>query len=88
MIAAAISATARSAADRRPAAPALHLGAELQFQNTVMVRGGFDGGYGGFDNLNATAGAGLRFRGLGFDYAYLHHESFDATHRVSVLADF
>jgi hypothetical protein len=65
----------------------LHVGAEAQFQNTVMVRGGFDGGR-GFDQLNATAGAGLRFRSLGFDYAYLHHESFDATHRVSALVDF
>jgi hypothetical protein len=65
----------------------IHAGAELQFQNTVMVRGGVDGGR-GFDTLNATAGAGLRFRSLGFDYAYLHHESFDATHRVSVLANF
>jgi hypothetical protein len=65
----------------------LHLGAELQFQNVVMVRGGMDGGR-GFDQLNYTAGAGLRFRGLGFDYAYLHHDDFDATHRVSVLAEF
>ena len=65
----------------------IHLGAELQFQKTVMVRGGVDGGR-GFDQLYATAGAGLRFRSLGFDYAYLHHEDFDATHRVSVLADF
>lgn len=65
----------------------LHLGAELQFQNTVMVRGGFDGGR-GFDTVYATAGAGLRFRGLGFDYAYLHHEAFDATHRVSALVNF
>jgi hypothetical protein len=65
----------------------IHVGAELQFQNTVMVRGGIDGGR-GFDELNATAGAGLRFRGFGFDYAYLHHESFDATHRVSALVDF
>lgn len=65
----------------------LHFGAEAQFQETVMVRGGIDGGR-GFDQLNATAGAGLRFRGFGFDYAYLHHEDFDATHRVSALVDF
>jgi hypothetical protein len=69
----------------------VHAGAELQFQNTVMVRGGLDGGR-GFDELNPTAGAGLRFTsfgvGFGFDYAYLHHDAFDATHRVSVLADF
>jgi hypothetical protein len=59
----------------------LHLGAELQFQEKVMVRGGVDGG-------NPTAGAGVRVGFLGFDYAYLHHDAFEATHRVSVLADF
>jgi len=59
----------------------LHLGAELQFQEKVMVRGGVDGG-------NPTAGAGVRVSFLGFDYAYLHHDAFEATHRVSVLADF
>jgi hypothetical protein len=59
----------------------LHLGAELNFQDRVMVRGGLDGG-------NETAGAGIRVGFLGFDYAYLHHDDFDATHRVSVLADF
>jgi len=59
----------------------LHLGAELAFQNTVMVRGGLDG-------ENPTTGAGIRFRSLGFDYAYLHHDDFEATHRVSLLADF
>lgn len=67
----------------------LHLGMEVQFQNTVMVRAGIDGGRGwDSDNLGKTAGAGLRFRGLGFDYAYLHHADFDATHRVSALVDF
>ena len=46
-----------------------------------MVRGGLDTG-------NWTAGAGLKISFLGFDYAYLHHDNFEATHRVSVLADF
>jgi hypothetical protein len=59
----------------------LHVGGELQFQERVMVRGGIDSG-------NPTAGAGVRFSFLGFDYAYLHHDDFEATHRVSVLADF
>lgn len=59
----------------------LHIGGELQFQERVMVRGGLDGG-------NPTAGAGVRFAFLGFDYAYLHHDDFEATHRVSVLAEF
>jgi hypothetical protein len=59
----------------------LHAGAELRFQDKVMVRGGNDSG-------NWTAGAGLVIKFLGFDYAYLHHDEFDATHRVSVLANF
>jgi hypothetical protein len=59
----------------------VHAGAELRFQEKVMVRGGLDAG-------NWTAGAGLKIRFLGFDYAYLHHDDFEATHRVSVLADF
>jgi hypothetical protein len=59
----------------------VHAGAELRFQEKVMVRGGIDAG-------NWTAGAGLLIKFLGFDYAYLHHDDFDATHRVSVLANF
>ena len=59
----------------------VHVGAELKFQEKVMVRGGLYSG-------NPTTGAGLRLGFIGFDYAYLHHDDFDATHRVSVLADF
>jgi hypothetical protein len=59
----------------------IHAGAELRFQEKVMVRGGVDSG-------NWTAGAGLLIKFIGFDYAYLHHDDFDATHRVSVLANF
>jgi hypothetical protein len=59
----------------------LHFGGELVFQDRVMVRGGIDAG-------NPTAGAGLRIGFLGFDYAYLHHDDFEATHRVSALANF
>lgn len=59
----------------------LHVGLELHFQEKVMVRGGVDA-------ENPTAGAGLRLGFLGFDYAYLHHDDFEATHRVSVLGDF
>jgi hypothetical protein len=59
----------------------LHFGSELQFQDKVMVRGGYDAG-------NATAGAGFRFGVLGFDYAYLHHDDFESTHRVSGLVNF
>ena len=59
----------------------LHLGAELSFQDHVMIRGGLDG-------ENATAGAGVYFAMVGLDYAYLHHDAFEATHRVSILANF
>lgn len=59
----------------------LHVGAELSFQEKVMVRGGLDAD-------NYTAGAGIYFGIIGLDYAYLHHDSFEATHRVSVLANF
>lgn len=59
----------------------IHTGAEVQFQEVVFVRGGFDSNW---DNY--TAGAGVRVSFLEFDYAYLHHDDFEATHRVSVLA--
>ena len=59
----------------------LHLGAELSFDDRVMIRGGVDGS-------NPTAGAGLYFSAVGLDYAYLHHDDFEATHRVSLLANF
>ncbi len=59
----------------------IHAGAELRFQEKVMVRGGVDSG-------NWTAGAGLLIKFIGFDYAYLHHDDFESTHRVSVLANF
>jgi hypothetical protein len=59
----------------------IHAGAELRFQEKVMVRGGVDSG-------NWTAGAGLLVKFIGFDYAYLHHDDFESTHRVSLLANF
>ena len=59
----------------------LRLGLELSFQDKVMIRGGLDA-------ENPTAGAGLYFGMFGFDYAYLHHDAFESTHRVSLLATF
>jgi hypothetical protein len=59
----------------------VHVGAELSFQEKVMIRGGLDA-------ANYTAGAGLYFGVIGLDYAYLHRDEFEATHRVSVLANF
>jgi hypothetical protein len=61
----------------------LHLGAEIIFQERVMVRGGLDAG-------NPSAGAGLRIGIVGLDYAYLHFDDdyFESTHRVSAQVDF
>jgi long-subunit fatty acid transport protein len=59
----------------------LRFGTELVFQEKVMVRGGFDSG-------NPTAGAGFRVGIVGFDYAYLHHDFFESTHRISGQVDF
>jgi hypothetical protein len=65
----------------------LHFGAELSFQDHVMIRGGLDGA-GAETGMNPTAGAGVYFGMFGLDYAYLHHDAFEATHRVSILASF
>jgi len=59
----------------------VHLGAELLLQEKVMVRGGLDAG-------NPTAGAGFRIGPIGLDYAYLHHDDFEATHRISGQVEF
>jgi hypothetical protein len=65
----------------------LHVGLELSFQDHVMIRGGLDG-----EDLDGgvkeTAGAGVYFGMFGLDYAYLKHDAFDASHRVSILASF
>lgn len=64
-----------------------HFGMEMNFQDRVMVRGGFDSG-------NPAVGAGFRVGFLGFDYAYLNHnddetpDALESTHRVSALAEF
>jgi hypothetical protein len=65
----------------------LHFGMELSFQDHVMLRGGLDGA-GAEEGMNETAGAGVYFGMFGLDYAYLHHDAFEATHRVSILASF
>jgi hypothetical protein len=56
-------------------------GLEYWYARTVAARVGMDAG-------DLTAGAGLRVRGLGADYAYLSSEEFDATHRVSASVRF
>ncbi len=65
----------------------LHFGLELNFQDHVMLRGGLDGAA-AETGMNETAGAGVYFGMFGLDYAYLHHDAFEATHRVSILASF
>lgn len=65
----------------------LHFGLELSFQEHVMLRGGLDGAA-AETGMNETAGAGVYFGMFGLDYAYLHHDAFEATHRVSILASF
>ena len=56
-------------------------GAEYWYRETVALRLGSD-------QSNLTAGAGVRYKSLGVDYAYLDHEDLDATHRVSALFRF
>lgn len=56
-------------------------GVEYWFRNTVALRAGSDSG-------NFTAGAGVRYKQVGADYAYLSHDQLDATHRISALIRF
>jgi hypothetical protein len=56
-------------------------GAEYWFHKTVALRVGSDAG-------NFTAGAGVRYKRVGADYAYLSHDELDSTHRVSALVRF
>jgi len=63
-----------------------HFGAEVLIRDIVALRGGMDMG-------RPTAGMGIMLRdfgpwhmSLGLDYALLHHDEFDMTHRVSLLA--
>jgi len=51
-------------------------GLEYWFQRTVALRVGMDAG-------NMTAGAGLRASRFGVDYAFVGHDEFDDSHRVS-----
>lgn len=53
-----------------------HPGVEYWFERRLALRAGFEA-------QNFTAGAGLRYRKLGLDYAYLDHRDLDASHRVS-----
>jgi len=56
-------------------------GAEYWFRNVVALRAGSSAG-------DFAAGAGVRYRQFGADYAYLSHDELDSTHRVSALFRF
>jgi hypothetical protein len=56
-------------------------GMEYWFRRTVALRLGSAGG-------DFTAGAGVRYKQIGADYAYLSHDELDGTHRVSALVRF
>ncbi len=53
-----------------------HPGLEYWYDRRLALRAGFEA-------QNFTAGAGLRYRKFGLDYAYLDHRDLDASHRVS-----
>jgi hypothetical protein len=62
-----------------------HVGAEVLIRDIVALRGGLDMG-------RPTAGMGIMLQSfgpwhtsLGLDYAFLHHDEFDMTHRISLL---
>lgn len=54
----------------------LAAGLEYWFQRTVALRVGVDAG-------SMTAGAGVRVNRFGVDYAFVGHDEFDDSHRVS-----
>ncbi len=56
-------------------------GMEYWFRRTVAFRLGSEGG-------DFTAGAGVRYKQIGADYAYLSHDELGGTHRVSALVRF
>jgi hypothetical protein len=62
-----------------------HVGTEILIRDVVALRGGLDMG-------RPTAGVGVMLEdfgpwhvSLGLDYALLHHDDFDMTHRISLL---
>lgn len=63
----------------------VHFGAEILIRDLVALRGGYDMG-------RPTAGVGVVVEdfgpwnvSLGLDYAFLSHDEFDTTHRVSLM---
>jgi hypothetical protein len=54
-----------------------HVGSEILIKNIIALRIGNDIG-------NLTAGAGLKLPRLDIDYAFLSHDDFDVSHRISI----
>jgi hypothetical protein len=52
------------------------MGLEYWLKHAVALRTGLNAG-------RFTAGAGARFSGFGFDYAFVNHKDLDNSHRVS-----
>jgi len=60
----------------------LHTGAELEFQNTFAVRAGYEMGY---DSKSFSAGVGIKFNFLRFDYAFVPFTNdLGTTHTLSL----
>lgn len=54
-----------------------HVGGEILLKNIIALRIGNDIG-------NLTAGAGIRLPRLDIDYAFLSHDEFEISHRISI----
>jgi hypothetical protein len=62
--------------------PKQHLGAEYTYRRTVSLRAGYKGGY---DSYGGTFGAGIRYKKLDVDYAFLLVKNdLGDSHRISV----
>jgi hypothetical protein len=66
-------------------------GMEGGYRNNLFLRAGYqiplaDNQVGGFDNF--TAGAGIHFDAITFDYAYVPYGELGTSHRVSLTYDF
>lgn len=53
-----------------------HFGWEVEYRSMLFGRAGFDIG-------RFTAGVGMLYNKISFDFAYLHHDDFDETFRMS-----
>jgi hypothetical protein len=62
--------------------PKQHMGAEYMYRRTLAIRAGYKGGY---DSYGGTFGAGVRYKKLDVDYAFLLVKNdLGDSHRISV----